>query len=1275
MSEKKEAIKIRLLYVLKVLVCAFVVILGAYIFTCEGFDSYYSTKTYDVVAEMKKGQVTFTSKGNHLAWVKNADGKVQNLDMPVERGKEYTIDLEDFEAKYNEEIATSSNLSLSSVNLHFIYTWITLPSIILLVFRTIFMFIAVFMLCYAIFNIEKGVGLIRQGGAVRWPAALTMSAELLLYFNPLSENNHNLDVFKRYIGYGVVVNYDINKIIGNFTKWTGAFVGLAFLYMIFFRVYGEKIATENDRRCWDFTHRFFILAMILTAIRCVRFFGNEKDINPFVYSTSLVNLILLTFFGYYLFRLSRKISFHKYVWILLAVNSAALPIAIELNDTWADGKTLFAVQAVVTLLTIVFFCFSPLRLEDEDPTRNIPTWCGIFFSVIPLATSIYIEFIAILNQHSIFIADVKKFYLLGIAGILVIAILPPVIFKKLRTLPIDVKTICYPILVSGVSALSVQPALSRAFEADLYETANYSVLISDFLNHGTVPIVEHYGGHMMTGVWEGIIYGLLNKDPFGGALSPYYDCVAVLITLCFFFLLKNVWDEDMAFFGALLFPFAGYWDYYGLGMLIALAILAFTKKNTLGRGVWIWVAFGWVTLYRLDMGTAFGIAAIVTLVAYCITNKNKEAAKKLAISFVIVAASALLVWFVICLVNYVNPVIRLFEFIKASASNQTWARDTLGDAKKADFAWGYIFIPMGVSLGLGYTLISKRFREDAGEDRYLLLILFGASYVANIQRSLVRHTLAAGNYSVVLWSSLIFLALFVSVKKSRNTFLPAFGAMIIFAGLLGSQDAYAEHSVIENASTNLSEHIDAWVVDRVSLEDATNEAEALTPWEVTAYQGNVIDRAYLTEESQEKIGMFVDAMQTLLDEGETFLDFDNHTFLYTAVGCENPVYVSQSPMQVSGEFMQQQFINEAETANVPFVVMPATGESTFASIRLDGLENASRYYMISEYIYNHFVPFCSMGEYAVWVRPDRYDEKKAKIENLEEVEQLENLQAGFSFANMEIDYTDDGMILTAVKGDPFMSGLENCLNLTDYVGGTVKISIDYNTTAHGNLQVYYTTAQDESYSEEKAVKEFVSGSGTANIYIPVTKYTKIRLDIPENTEFTIKSFRTSSSLMMIDYGYDTFGKPEGDDNLLTDKSAHIYDLRDLPRIWGEKDVFDTASGEVIIDMEQTDGVYRSNEIKKLDKSNENYLLMEITYSGKDEITADDDDESVDAILRVGKKDGSGIVENARYTFCVDEGTHTYLIRISSDYYWRLGELNAFRLDAGEGVAVRAMRIL
>ena len=64
---------------------------------------------------------------------------------------------------------------------------------------------------------------------------------------------------------------------------------------------------------------------------------------------------------------------------------------------------------------------------------------------------------------------------------------------------------------------------------------------------------------MMTGVWEGILYGILNQDPAGAVVSPYSFLVTPFLTVLFYYLIKNVWNEDLALLTTILFPFMGVW--------------------------------------------------------------------------------------------------------------------------------------------------------------------------------------------------------------------------------------------------------------------------------------------------------------------------------------------------------------------------------------------------------------------------------------------------------------------------------------------------------------------------------------------------------------------------------------------------------------------------------------------------------------------------------------------------------------------------------------------
>ena len=89
-------------------------------------------------------------------------------------------------------------------------------------------------------------------------------------------------------------------------------------------------------------------------------------------------------------------------------------------------------------------------------------------------------------------------------GLMVMGVIVTIIIRKGIQIK-KWKNIVYPTIIFGIVCLWRQVEISATYSADLFEKANASILTSDFLNFGAIPIVEHYGGHMMSQVWEGII--------------------------------------------------------------------------------------------------------------------------------------------------------------------------------------------------------------------------------------------------------------------------------------------------------------------------------------------------------------------------------------------------------------------------------------------------------------------------------------------------------------------------------------------------------------------------------------------------------------------------------------------------------------------------------------------------------------------------------------------------------------------------------------------------
>lgn len=375
----------------------------------------------------------------------------------------------------------------------------------------------------------------------------------------------------------------------------------------------------------------------------------------------------------------------------------AYPIAVLIEAEWEQGILLLGIQTIlIALFLFCIKCSSKTCLFLQKKPFILMAWC-IIASLFPITLSLYIEFINILVGQGAYVIHLREGYMILISLMIVAGF---VLTKKLskKTL-FDERKFVYPTIVYGVSMLSVQLPLTGSYSADLFESANASILITDYLNFGSIPIVEHYGGHMMTSVWEGILYGLLNNDYTRAAYAAYtpnhnqmYGVYIVpFIAVLFYYLIKYIWNADMALWVALLFPFYRSWEAYGQGMLIIIAVIAFLKQNSYFRAVLIWLACAWCTLYRLDLGVAFDVACAVALICYVIYEKNWQAAKKLLITFTEFIMVVAVAWCILCLTKSINPVSRLAEFVKISASNSNWARGFIGNSGSTSYSWCYFY--------------------------------------------------------------------------------------------------------------------------------------------------------------------------------------------------------------------------------------------------------------------------------------------------------------------------------------------------------------------------------------------------------------------------------------------------------------------------------------------------------------------------------------------------------------------------------------------------------
>lgn len=937
-----------------------------------------------------------------------------------------------------------------------------------LLVKLLIVFIIACSLLYTIINFKKVFEVFQRTEKKQgFLYALYFSIYLTLIFNPLDSDFTGVAVFNRVIGKSLIDGVDVSKRIRNFNGW---FICLAVLFSLFFLLANyikSKDYSEENRRVIKFLDNVIILANVIQGFRCITFFYEEaQETSIFYFSDYLIIAILLMGMAYISLSLEKKLSVDMYAQLLISGAMLSYPLTIFVTNCgipgyqeWDSGRLLMGIQIAVSVLFTLIIKIAKIDWRDKNISVGLVsvTMC---LSFVPFFTSFFIELIVILNQYKIFVAKPGVHYFRAIiCGFFFVALLLLIVCRNNIQIK-NWKIISYPLIVFGIACLWRQIDISAVYKADLMESANYSVLISDFLNFGDIPLIGHYGGHMMTGVWEGIIYALLNNDSYGAIFSPYSGYIATVIAVLFFLLMRHIYEDDLALLITLCFPFSEVIDYWGLGILTCLAALAFVKRNSYMRAFLFWLSLVWCILYRLDLGFAFAIACVVTLILYVFWEKNAKAVKQLILTMLVVGTGGVTAWCILCLISGVNPIIRLLEFLTVSASNQNWAFTGIGNNSLYRFAWAYLFVPFMVVICMANSILSKRFRENTGKERLVLLLILGFSFWANYSRGLVRHSLEENNLSLVMWSAYAFLSLFVvCVKNNSKLFIPVFAVFILCNPVLLGESVISERSIADYSAERIGVFIETWKPGQVSGDNSGEEKGGKSYWEQIADEQKVIKRVVLDDDQEIIINDYQVVMDALLEENETFVDFTNKTFIYSAINRQNPVYVSQSPLQLSGEFSQEAFIKEIE--GIPIILMPIESEDAVTNSQaLDSIANTVRYYKVAEYIYQNYVPLCKYKEaYAIWCLSERYDEMVRKIKKFseEEAERKDIIDAD-GLSCTRIDYGYDG---------PF---LEDDGNTYEYLPYLHSYSV-------GDLPVIWAERDKKNSAENAVVTDLVYADG------------------------------------------------------------------------------------------------------------------------------------------------------------------------------------------------------
>lgn len=818
-----------------------------------------------------------------------------------------------------------------------------------------------------LFKVEEFVAEYKQQftkKSIVWTLVLSLS--VMLAFNPLQLENVSVLNFNRVIGLGMVSDVDVEKAISNFMYFFilfAVFFSLCLLLMNHIR--NKSIVNSDD--CEKSLDKLFEISFVNLLLNATSFFSKAQSELPVLnYSLDILLLLIVAHLLFIVLKLNKKLDYSRYQQMICIIFCLCFPIAIILGKGELI-KTYFLSVIVALGISILL-----LKILLKSASNSL-LLVGVLFSAFCLpVTSVYIELVNIFNQYKIFISNPLLVYVIAmVIGLFCIVGFVCITKKK----SFDWKKIVYPSIVLGLSCLSVQLPLQSEFDTSLFEGANSGVLISDFLYFEKIPIVEHYGGHMLSKVPDGILYGILNNDYSGAVFSPYSQVIVLVICMIFYYVLSAIMDEEYALLSIICLPFYEEWLYWGFGLISYFAIMLFVKRSSYKNAMLIWITCGVNVLYRLDLGVAFDVTVVIVLFFYLIDKRDKKALKMITSTFFFVILSVSIIWCILCIIKDINPTDRLNEFLAISASNQNWARESWGDVNLFVFAWSYFFVPLSVVMCILYIMCTQSFRRKIGDAKTIILLFLGTSYMINFSRTCVRHTVWECRPHILFWSAYLFIAFFIMcLFEKKICFVASYGLLLALTTSFIHRSNVNMNLLVDNTLTTIQDITSTW---------HKQDDNCVTIWEQISIDAQVVDRVVLSEEFSAQITPIENVLNILLDEQETYLDFVNKSLMYSITNRKCPVYVVQSPGHLSGEYTQEQYIKQIDLQKeeIPIVMMPAKQDLNGQNfeIELDSIANVVRYYKVAEYIYQNYRPLCIVKDVVLWAEVNRYNELQKKL--------------------------------------------------------------------------------------------------------------------------------------------------------------------------------------------------------------------------------------------------------------------------------------------------------
>ena len=872
---------------------------------------------------------------------------------------------------------------------------------------------------------------------------------------------------------------------------------------------------------------------------------------------------------------------------------------------FAFGRQIFSLPLVVLITGIPFYVY--FLIYSRLDRRLILVSAPLMWS--PLLSFLCIEIFMIFNQHGVFFSP-RLIYGIGLFTIGII------MFYRIRkmhsgTNHLPIQKILFgrwmPLLLCGILCVAFyNPVVTP--EIDFFEDANHILPLHQWFNFGKMPFLNTFSSHALSDFGPGIFYSLLNgPDPLGILVYGFLMGV-VIILVVYFFIYKITNDGFMATWFALAYPFTTLLipAYFNLVPLSALAFVMLYERQSILRYTLFLGSIVFMIFWRIDLGLSTLVAGIGSLLFLRFATPNVHFERKNFFnSLGIIAAILLICFLVFILIGGKQVFVSMHDVVNYISSFQSYGLKDLAYSFDINFFNLYILLPSVVLILVGQCMFSI-VRRKYSKDKMLFamaVVFLGIFYFSNLQRGLVRHTLA----------------------EQWDMALTSFGYFIIAASVylnISGRNTYMRFLTFFIAGTLV---IVNYVYSTPGPETTNNFSRLSTrlqsPFE-TSSKREKINRIVEDPKIKPRYAEFNEWLNQNFSAGSTFLDFSNSAMLYYYTNRNVPNYFLQIPQSAHNEYLQERFIEDLKNYDIPVTVFASVPSGFWDN--LDGIPNTLRHYRISEYIYRNYLPAILVEPYEVWVHKSKLPGNREVL--ISDIVMKEHEEAGKANSDkMSMPGTPDRN--TTYHFEKPMRPL---------AGRKLYLKAQLKSAVEGTISLSYGD-NSESKNEKQHLQQKIY-PGVNSIFMEMN---------------TLKE-KDSIRYLYIQYSETIQGSLsvarvyEGDhypDYLAT--IPREYNLKKIPFIWGTYDE-NFNSGKIQSERKiiteknllhanmPADFVFEPVE----DRENGNYVLVNARVpSGKE------------TRLKLGYGDENGFGGSFIFTLKNDTIPHDYLIRISAQYNW------------------------